>query len=113
MLNVKELEKTKLVNIVGEIPNVRLQILDQSGQIKEFRLREMKIAGARTEIDRSLTEIDQCNRENYYVYYKGVVEILDRFHINTYKKVFKYSVKSKKWFICGNYDDIMKAHRKL
>ena len=56
MLNVKELEKTKLVNIVGEIPNVRLQILDQSGQIKEFRLREMKIAGARTEIDRSLKE---------------------------------------------------------
>ena len=106
MLNVKELEKTKLVNIVGEIPNVRLQILDQSGQIKEFRLREMKIAGARTEIDRSL-------KENYYVYYKGVVEILDRFHINTYKKVFKYSVKSKKWFICGYYDDIMKAHRKL
>lgn len=106
MLNVKELEKTKLVNIVGEIPNVRLQILDQSGQIKEFRLREMKIAGARTEIDRSL-------KENYYVYYKGVVEILDRFHINTYKKVFKYSVKSKKWFICGNYDDIMKADRKL
>ena len=45
----------------------------------------MTIAGART-------EIDQCNRENYCVYYKGVVE-------------------SKKWFICGNYDDIIKAHR--
>lgn len=42
----------------------------------------MTIAGART-------EIDQCNRENYCVYYKGVVEILDRFHINSYKKTFK------------------------
>ena len=82
MLDVKELEKTKRVNIVGE----------------------MTIAGART-------EIDQCNRENYCVYYKGVVEILDRFHINSYKKTFKYILKSKKWFICGNYDDIIKAHR--
>ena len=27
MLDVKELEKTKRVNIVGEIPDVRLQIL--------------------------------------------------------------------------------------
>lgn len=53
MLDVKELEKTKLVNIVGEIPNVRLQILECNGDIKEFRLREMKIAGARTEIDKS------------------------------------------------------------
>ena len=52
-----------------------------------------------------------CNRENYCVYYKGVVEILDRFHINSYKKTFKYILKSKKWFICGNYDDIIKAHR--
>lgn len=48
MLDVKELEKTKLVNIVGEIPDVRLQILECNGDIKEFRLREMKIAGART-----------------------------------------------------------------
>lgn len=104
MLEVKELEKTKRVNIVGEIPDVRLQILDNNGKIKEFRLREMTIAGART-------EIDQCNRENYCVYYKGVVEILDRFHINSYKKTFKYILKSKKWFICGNYDDIIKAHR--
>lgn len=87
-----------------EIPNGRLQILDNNGKIKEFRLREMTIAGART-------EIDQCNRENYCVYYKGVVEILDRFHINSYKKTFKYVLKSKKWFICGNYDDIIKAHR--
>lgn len=70
------------------------------------KIKEKVLDEARTEIDRSL-------KENYYVYYKGVVEILDRFHINTYKKVFKYSVKSKKWFICGNYDDIMKAHRKL
>ena len=92
MLDVKELEKTKRVNIVGEIPDVRLQILDNNGKIKEFRLREM-------------------NRENYCVYYKGVVEILDRFHINSYKKTFKYILKSKKWFICGNYDDIIKAHR--
>ena len=86
MLDVKELEKTKRVNIVGEIPDVRLQILDNNGKIKEFRLREMTIAGART-------EIDQCNREN------------------SYKKTFKYILKSKKWFICGNYDDIIKAHR--
>ncbi len=104
MLDVKELEKTKLVNIVGEIPNVRLQILECNGDIKEFRLREMKIAGARTEIDKS-------NREYYCVYYKGVVEILDRFHINSYKKIFKYVVKNKKWFICGEYNDIMKAHK--
>lgn len=56
MLDVKELEKTKRVNIVGEIPDVRLQILDNNGKIKEFRLREMTIAGART-------EIDQCKRK--------------------------------------------------
>ena len=97
MLDEKELKKTKRVNITGEIPNGRLQILDNNGKIKEFRLREMTIAGAR--------------RENYCVYYKGVVEILDRFHINSYKKTFKYILKSKKWFICGNYDDIIKAHR--
>ena len=36
MLDVKELEKTKRVNIVGEIPDVRLQILDNNGKIKEF-----------------------------------------------------------------------------
>ena len=83
----------------------RQELVDQLIQkMKEFRLREMTIAGART-------EIDQCNRENYCVYYKGVVEILDRFHINSYKKTFKYILKSKKWFICGNYDDIIKAHR--
>ena len=41
----------------------------------------MTIAGART-------EIDQCNRENYCVYYKGVVEILDRFHINSLCKFY-------------------------
>lgn len=64
----------------------------------------MKIAGARTEIDKS-------NREYYCVYYKGVVEILNRFHINSYKKIFKYVVKNKKWFICGEYNDIMKAHK--
>ena len=58
MLDEKELKKTKRVNITGEIPNGRLQILDNNGKIKEFRLREMTIAGART-------EIDQCNRENY------------------------------------------------
>lgn len=104
MLDEKELKKTKRVNITGEIPNGRLQILDNNGKIREFRLREMTIAGART-------EIDQCNRENYCVYYKGVVEILDQFHINSYKKTFKYILKSKKWFICGNYDDIIKAHR--
>ena len=84
MLDVKELEKTKLVNIVGEIPDVRLQILECNGDIKEFRLREMKIAGARTEIDKS-------NREYYCVYYKGVVEILkmcirDRIEIK-YQKI--------------------------
>lgn len=62
MLDEKELKKTKRVNITGEIPNGRLQILD-------------------------------------------------RFHINSYKKTFKYILKSKKWFICGNYDDIIKAHR--
>ena len=48
MLDEKELKKTKRVNITGEIPNVRLQILDNNGKIKEFRLREMTIAGART-----------------------------------------------------------------
>lgn len=106
MLNVEELEKTKLVNIVGEIPNVRLQILDRTGQIKEFRLKEMKIAGARKEMDRS-------GQEYYCVYYKGVVEILNRFHINDYKKTFKYIVKNKKWFICGDYDDIIKAYREI
>ena len=84
---LKELEKTKRVNIVGEIPDVRLQILDNNGKIKEFRLREMTIAGART-------EIDQCNRENYCVYYKGVVEILDRFHINSYKNCLLYTSPS-------------------
>ena len=88
MLDEKELKKTKRVNITGEIPNGRLQILDNNGKIREFRLREMTIAGART-------EIDQCNRENYC----------------GYKKTFKYILKSKKWFICGNYDDIIKAHR--
>ena len=94
MLDVKELEKTKRVNIVGEIPDVRLQILDNNGKIKEFRLREMTIAGART-------EIDQCNRENYCVYYKGVVEILDRFHINSYKKTLSISLKVRSGLYVG------------
>lgn len=44
MLDEKELKKTKRVNITGEIPNGRLQILDNNGKIKEFRLREMTIA---------------------------------------------------------------------
>ena len=50
MLDVKELEKTKLVNIVGEIPDVRLQILECNGDIKEFRLREMKNIDKQSEI---------------------------------------------------------------
>ena len=91
MLDVKELEKTKRVNIVGEIPDVRLQILDNNGKIKEFRLREMTIAGART-------EIDQCNRENYCVYYKGVVEILDRFHI---RRLLSISLKVRSGLYVG------------
>ena len=37
MLDEKELKKTKRVNITGEIPNVRLQILDNNGKIKEFK----------------------------------------------------------------------------
>ena len=40
MLDEKELKKTKRVNITGEIPNVRLQILDNNGKIKEFRLEK-------------------------------------------------------------------------
>ena len=38
MLDEKELKKTKRVNITGEIPNGRLQILDNNGKIREFRL---------------------------------------------------------------------------
>ena len=57
MLDEKELKKTKRVNITGEIPNGRLQILDNNGKIKEFRLREMTIAGARTEIDSEIEKI--------------------------------------------------------
>ena len=36
MLDEKELKKTKRVNITGEIPNGRLQILDNNGMIKEL-----------------------------------------------------------------------------
>ena len=43
MLDEKELKKTKRVNITGEIPNGRLQILDNNGKIKELLEQEQKL----------------------------------------------------------------------
>lgn len=104
MLDEKELKKTKRVNITGEIPNGRLQILDNNGKIKEFRLREMTIAGART-------EIDQCNRENYCVYYKGASCIIKMWMLkieNTseYNKTTDWQVSKNLIIQRGIYNEV-------
>lgn len=93
---------TKLVNIYGEIPNVKLQILDNHGDLRTYRITSMVL-------DSHKIEYDYSRREYRAVYYKGRVEIVDRFQSHEKTFWFKYIPASKKWFICGNYDVLIKV----
>lgn len=92
---------TKLVNIYGEIPNVKLQILDDHGELRTYRISSMVL-------DSHKIEYDYSKREYKAVYYKGRVEIANGFQSHEKTFWFKYIPMSKKWFICGNCDDLIK-----
>lgn len=93
---------TKLVNIFGELPNATLQILDNDGNLKSYPIIDMVL-------DSHKTEIRYNRNEHTVVYYKGRVDLSDRF-INKEKTFwFKYIPISKKWFICGDYSEL--THR--
>lgn len=93
---------TKLVNIYGEIPNVKLQILDNHGDLRTYRIISMVL-------DSHKIEYDYSRREYKAVYYKGRVEIINRFQSHEKTFWFKYIPVSKKWFICGDYSEL--THR--
>ena len=90
---------TKLVNIFGEPPNVKLQILDNNGKLKTYRITEMLLGNQET-------EVGYDKREYKVVYYKGRVEVIDRFLSQNKTVWLKYIPSKKKWFICGNYSDL-------
>ena len=90
---------TKLVNIFGELPNVTLQILDNKGNLKSYPIIDMVL-------DSHKTETGYDRNEYKVVYYKGRVDLSDRF-INKEKTFwFKYIPLSKKWFVCGDYSEL-------
>lgn len=94
----------KQVEITGEIPDVQLTLLDHSGKLHQFPVKQMLLCGGNT-------EMNKFKREQYVVYYKGKVEVVCRFEAHIITKMFKYIPSSKKWFICDTIDDLLQPYR--
>lgn len=98
--------KETLVNIIGEKPNIKMQILDNKGNIRNFRIVEMLL-------DNRSTEIDYSKKEYNCAYYKGRVELVERFLTRNKTYMFKYIPSKRKWFICGDTKELfdVKTHK--
>ena len=95
----------KQVNITGtEAPNINMTILDYNGKLCKFHIREMLLQG-------QTKETNQSRQERTVVYYKGRVEVLERFDLTIKTKIFKYIPSSKTWYICGEYEDLLRTQR--
>lgn len=94
---------TKQVNITTTQP-INMTILDFSGTLRKFHIREMVLQG-------QAKEASQSRQERIVVYYKGRVEVVERFELTIKTKIFKYIPSSKTWYICGEYEDLLRTQR--
>lgn len=98
-------QATKQVNITGtKPPDINMTILDFNGSLRKFHIREMLLQGQAKETNRS-------RQERTVVYYKGRVEVVERFDLSIKTKIFKYIPSSKTWYICGEYEDLLRTQR--
>lgn len=104
MYNTTKPRAIKQVEITGEVPDIELTLLDHSGELHQFPVKEMLLCGGSK-------EIDKLKREQYVVYYKGRVGVICYFEEHTITKFFKYIPSSKKWFICDTIDDLLQPYK--
>lgn len=93
----------KQVNITTTEP-INMTILDYNGNLCKFHIREMLLQG-------QVKETNQSRQERIVVYYKGRVEVVERFELTIKTKIFKYIPSSKTWYICGEYEDLLRTQR--
>lgn len=93
-------EKLKYVNVSGQAPDIRLTLLDRKGNIETFKVNEMLFYGYKIELDQSKQERD-------VVYYKGKILLRNYPNTVTRTRMFKYDIKSKKWYLCGDIEELL------
>lgn len=98
MYNTTRSRTIKQVEMTGEAPNIQLTLVDYSGKLYQFHVKQILLC-------RGNKEIDKLKREQYVVYYKGKVEVICRFEAHTITKMFKYIPSSEKGFILFQQED--------
>ena len=106
-INIPKDITAKRVNISGtKPPDIWMTILDSRGQLQKFHIKELLLQGTRK-------ETNSAKQEREVEYYKGRVEVLERFDISMRTKIFKHIPSSDTWYICGEYTDLLRSQSYL